>query len=412
MKRFAVMALLGTLLAAETSVRGNISLNTQGYLLRPEGKHAYSLTAGQEIETTYEQGNFTANLRAMAQQDSHDLQADAKKNRRSFARIDEAYLAYEDDAGENRIMAGRSLRFWGALEVRNIVDSFNLRDLRSDVFVEEKVGAFNAALTHYTETGEIALIVKSYEENRAMAAYPYVYYVFPSFVSYDRRLRSKMSRWRPTLFLKVSGTLESDTPLDYALILQNGYDTQRYFTSDGPFDGSPVTLRENAYLANKLMTYDTLVVGSTLFKFEGAVADVRDDPNISDYLHLAVGAEHTIEQVVFGGDLGLIGEYYWYRTFEGDKYDDLELFEVFQNDLFLGVRISMNDAQDTSFVGGLVFDTQYGEQNWYGEFERRIGERYRLSLDYRYIEPSQSQQTAYALLGRHQRIGLKIALYF
>ena len=71
-----------------------------------------------------------------------------------------------------------------------------------------------------------------------------------------------------------------------------------------------------------------------------------------------------------------------------------------------------NDADDTSIVGGLVADMEYNEYMYYAKYESRFGDNIKVECDYYYIEPSKKVQTAYALLGRHQRIGLNIAYYF
>jgi len=178
-----------------------------------------------------------------------------------------------------------------------------------------------------------------------MPAYPYVYYYFPSHVPvapnvslplvYDDKLLTKASRYRPSIYLKYADTTDTEYALDYAFIFENGYDSQRYYTKALQANNI-VTTQENAYLVNKFMTYDTLVVGATLYKLEASYADIIDDKLISDYIHLGLGAEHTLSQVYKEADLGLLVEYYRYITLQSGKKDDLDLFELFQNDLFLG----------------------------------------------------------------------------
>lgn len=257
------------------------------------------------------------------------------------------------------------------------------------------------------------MIVKLYEEDQKMAKLPYVYYFFPPFVTYDSELKTQNSRYRPTVYLRYGGSTDTEYPLDYAVILQNGYDSQRYFVPDGPMTGVvPVTLTEHAYLANKAMTYDTLVVGETLLKLEALYTDVIDDPNIADYYHVGAGVEHTLSQIADDADLGLIAEYYRYGTLQSGRYTDLELFEVFENDLFTGLRYSWNDANDASLVGGAVWDLEYDEQMFYVQYETRLYDTFKLNLDYRYIEPSKHTMTAFYLMGRLQSVSAKIGYYF
>lgn len=410
MKTFLALLCGFSLLCADVSVRGNVSLQGDAYLIHPEGKHPDNYTASTDIEGEYTHDAWRAFGRIYAQQDYYDLQAAEEQNGRSFLRVDELYGAY--DFEEDQLMAGRSIRFWGALEVRNIVDGFNPSDLRGTPFETDKMGVWNAAWTHYTETGSFALIVKTDEEDQKMAKPPYVYYFFPPNVTYDATLQTEDSRYRPTVYLRYGGSTESDTPLDYALIVQHGYDSQRFFSAD-TFT-PPIALQAHAYLVNKLLTYNTLVLGETLLKLEGVYADVIKTPSISDYYQLGLGIEHTLTAALGDGDLGLIGEYYYYDTLQkgADKYTDLELFEVFQNDLFVGIRYTANDISDTSLVGGAIFDLDYAEQSYYVQAQTRLFDALTMHAEYRYIEPSKQTPTAYHLLGRLQALSLKLGYYF
>ncbi|MEA3523347.1 MAG: hypothetical protein U9R50_10255 [Campylobacterota bacterium] len=409
MKLFIAFLASTVLLLAEFEYQGHIGLESQAYLLICDDKHKNNFTAYEQLEMSYTYESFKVATRLYAQQDYYDFVGD-DKNERTFGRVDELYALYEFD--EDALFAGRNIRFWGALEVRNISDVFNTQDLRNDLFNPDKIGAWNLAYSHYTDSGEFSVIVKLYEEKQSMAALPYAYYFFPAFVSYDDTLQSEESLERPTVYVSYSGTSETEYPIDYALIVQHGYDSQRYFSADGPLNATPVSFNEHAYLVNKVMTYNTAVVDATLIKIEALYTDVIDDKLVSDYWHLGLGLEYTMTFDEFDGDLGLISEYYRYETLDSDKLSDLELFETFQNDLFLGLRYAFNDADDSSFIGGLIADLEYDEQAYYMEYATRLGDSYKLTLDYRYIEPSTSNITAYALLKRHERLGLKVAYYF
>jgi len=409
MKLLFTLLILSVLLFGKFEYQGHVGVESQAYILAPKDKHKNNFTAYEQLEMSYAHESLKLATRLYAQQDYYDVVGD-EENERTFGRIDELYGLYEFD--EDTLSAGKNIRFWGALEVRNITDGFNTQDFRNDLFNPDKMGAWNLAYSHYTDSGEFSVIVKLNEENQKMAGLPYVYYFFPAFVTYEDELQSEESLQRPTVYVSYSGTSETEYPIDYALIVQHGYDSQRYFRSDGPLNGTPVTFNEHAYLVNKVMTYNTAVVDATLIKLEALYTDVIDDKLVSDYWHLGVGLEYTMTFDELDGDLGLISEYYRYETLDSDKLSDLELFETFQNDLFLGLRYAFNDADDSSFIGGVIADLEYDEQAYYMEYETRLGDAYKLKLDYRYIEPSTSDITAYALLKCHERLGLKVAYYF
>ena len=171
-------------LLAEFEVSGYVGVNSQAYLTAKDAKHKDNFTAEQELEIKYFKDELSVYAKMYAQEDSYDLSD--KKNERSFVRLDELYLKYDFD--NDMISAGKSIKFWGALEVRNIVDGFNPQDFRTDLFGTQKLGVYNFSYSHFTDSGEISAIIKFNEPDQTMAASPYVYYFFPSFVSYDGKV--------------------------------------------------------------------------------------------------------------------------------------------------------------------------------------------------------------------------------
>ncbi len=319
-------------------------------------------------------------------------------------------------------MVGKNIRFWGALEVNNITDAFNSDELRSDPFQKDKLGSWNMEYTHYTDNGEFSAILKFYEQDRKMSAYPYVYYYFPATIEiapnielplqYNNKLSTESSQFRPSVYLKYSASTDTEYPLDYAIIFENGYDSQRYYTTSVSNNLSTIDTNENAYLVNKILTYNTLVIGATLLKLEAVYTDVINDNEISDYVHLGLGVEHTLSQIYEDADLGLIAEYYNYTTLENNKRTDLQLFEVFQNDLFLGFRYSFNNSDTSSIVSGAIIDLDYDEQVYYFEYQTRLADMFKINFDYRLTNPSNIYKTAFNLMQKHERLSLKIGYYF
>jgi len=418
MRTLLLSLLFSSLLFAELDVSGHLDLDSQFYLTKPDDKNANSFTASQTLELTYTHDDLTVFSKLYAQEAYYDFTSDSDKTERTFARLDELYVKY--DFENDAIKVGKSIEFWGSLELRNISDGLNPSEFRDDLFSTNKLGVWNMTYSHYTQTGEISLIVKLDEQEQKMAASPYVYYFFPKFVTYDGALKTQDSVNRPSLYLKYSGSTDTEYALDYSVVFENGYDSQRYFSTNTPDNldrtnqsfGQPTSFVQNAYIVNKILTYDTLVVNATLFKLEALYAKVDEDKNVGDYSHVALGVEHTLENFYESAALGLIAEYYRYDTFEDDKYNDLELFETMQDDLFIGARYSFNNANDSTLVGGGVFDLEYDEQVYYLKGESRFADSFKVSVDYYYIVASTTDLTAYAFLGDHQRVAVNIAYHF
>ena len=421
------LLLLSSLLYGEFEYKGYVGADAQGYLTKPDGKHPGNFTLQQQLELKYILDDFEAVVNVYAQEDSYDLSDE--KNERTFIRLDELYGKYYFE--NDMILAGRNIRFWGALEVNNIVDTFNTKDFRTDGLDPQKQGAWNASYTHYFESSELSFIAKFYEDQQKMAAYPYVYYFFPKGITYDSKIESDESLYRPTLYLSWSGSTESDTPIDYAFIVQHGFDSQRAFSSSQTTLPTAPILNEKVYLANKVMTYNTMVIGATLLKVEALATDVINETSsispegplkVEDYYQVGVGIEHTLTGIVADADLGLLAEYYYYNTFNSGKdiATDLTLFQVFQNDLFVGFRYTFNDASDSSIIAGAIIDMDYHEQSYSFKYETRFFDVLSTKIDYAYINPSSSTETAYHLMGlnpdgsisAHQRIGLNLAYHF
>ena len=412
MKQLLLLLLSFSALFGEFEVTGSVGLDSQVYLTAPEDKHKSNFLAFQELEFKYEEDALSVLVKLYAQEDSYDLSSKEEDiNERTFVRLDEFYLNY--DFENDSIQAGKSIKMWGALEVRNIVDVFNPIDFRTDMFEPQKLGVYNASYSHFTESGEISVILKLDEQDQEMSAYPYVYYFLPKFVNYNCELNEETDNYRPSIYLTYSGSTDTEYALDFAFIYENGYDSQRYFLPDSKLDGSPVNFNQYSYTVNKFMTYNTLVVDTTLLKLEALYAKVDDNKYIGDYSHIALGFEHTLENFLdTSSALGLIGEYYKYTTYDDDKYGDLKLFETMQNDVFLGLRYSFNNPNDTSILGGVIADMEYDEETYYVQFDSRFYDSFRLIGDYHYVNPSKNINTAYALLGKHQRIGLNLAWHF
>jgi len=409
MRVFFALVLSALSLMAEFEVSGHLDLDSQLYLSAPDSKHKNNFTAKQTLDLKYFHDDLSIYAKLYAQEDYYDFTTN-DDNKRTFARVDELFLKYEftNDA----LYVGKSIKFWGALELRNIVDGFNPDDFRSDMFDADKLGVWNLTYSHYTDAGEFSLILKVHEQEQKMPGFPYVYYFLPENVSYRDTLNTSDGEYRPSVYLMYSGSTDTEYALDYAFIYENGYDSQRYFTTNATPITAPTKFELNAVVVNKFMTYNTLVIDSTLIKLEALYAKVDENKYVGDYSHLAFGVEHSLDDFENGATLGLIAEYYSYQTYDSKKYSDLELFETMQNDIFLGARYTFNNDSDTAIVGGVVADLEYNEETYYAQFESRVFDEYKIAFDYYYINPSTTDKTAYALLGKHQRVALNVAWHF
>ena len=79
-------------------------------------------------------------------------------------------------------------------------------------------------------------------------------------------------------------------------------------------------------------------------------------------------------------DLGLLVEY---LRDDRDRDPTVAPATVFQNDLFLGARLALNDIQDTSVLAGAIVDLDNQSSVVLIEAERRLGNRWSIDVEAR-----------------------------
>ena len=100
--------------------------------------------------------------------------------------------------------------------------------------------------------------------------------------------------------------------------------------------------------------------------------------NGEQYFASVSGFEYTLHDMFNGGaDIGLLGEYLW------DGRSSNQPATPFDNDVFGGVRVTLNDVGSTRILAGVTVDV--ADQETYGsvEFEHRLRDDLLLSIDAR-----------------------------
>jgi hypothetical protein len=387
MKTLALFSLLPfALFAGELEYKGNIGFEAQ-YLNHDESNKrddALALRLEAELKKEIGDGEVAVKLKGIYDKDDQE---------RRYVDFSDLYYKYNFENSD--ILIGRNTRFWGALEFYNITDVFNTKDFLDDPFdYESKLGAWNIAYTKYLDNGELSLIVKLHEEKQKMQDKESVNNFFP--LPYDDNLQTTHDENRPTVYLKYSGSGD-EVQVDYGLVFQNGYDSQRYMSVK---DGKLV---QNAYTVNKLLGYATYIHKDTIYKTELAFAQ-SNDSKVSDYSEVGVGLEHTLYSFWDKKDLGLLAEYYRYDAKDDEK---MKFSKIFADDLTLGFRLSMNDLSSSEVLGGLDYDLDTKEKIFFVEYDTRVFEKYKLKTSYQHLEPEDE-----SIFKKLDRVKLEFGYYF
>lgn len=322
---------------------------------------------------------------------------DGQDDRRTHFDMREAYVRWAGD--DWTVRAGLTKVFWGVAESRHLVDIINQFDTVEDIDEEDKLGQPMIEVSTIRDWGQITGYVMPFFRKR-------------TFPGLDGRLRFP-GRVDNDLARFDEGE-DDDADVDFAL---------RYSHYIGDWDVGLSffhgTSREPRLLAGPapdvfVPFYDDITqVGvdlqytkdAWLWKFEGII---RDTP-FETFTAAVGGFEYTFYGVTdAGADLGVLMEYQY-----DDRSDDFLLAAptVANNDLFVGARLALNDAEDTDFLGGVVTDMEDGSMSGLVEASRRVGDNWVFELEGRFFTNTDSSNLL-SVFRRDSHITLRVTRYF
>ena len=330
------------------------------------------------------------------------LYSDEYKERR-YLLLNELYFSKDFDAYS--VSIGKRVKYWGELEGFNIADVYNQKNYLKDPFDKSaKYGAWGADISRYFDENSLEIGLKFYEENMKIPTNhtPYA----PLSMNYDRELRLSDERYMPTLYLKANLVSDAYFDSETSLILLHGYDNKRSYV---PI--STITLAQYAYRVNKALFLSHIIYNDTIFKTELAYTDVLDDAQMSDYTQLSVGVEHSFYEVVGSTDITLFTEYYRYLYNDTNKLKNVDISEIYDDDLFLALRMNFNDVRSSELKVGILQDVQKAEQVIKATFRTRFYDSFVLDSEYLQIRSS-AQNTILSHFGNSSRFTLALHYTF
>ena len=277
--------------------------------------------------------------------------------------VEELYLTKEYE--NRKFEVGKVIKYWGELEGYNIADIFNQKNYLFDPFDKNsKLGTYTVNLTQYKQNNSFEVGFKFYPSDIKYPATTSPYSV--SIYNYDKDLQSDSSKYNPTTYLKYNFVTNDLIQSDNKIIFLSGYDNKRYFS---PINQT--TVSQYLYKVNKILALSNIVYNDTIFKFEGAITTIKEDKNMSDYTQFSIGAEHGFYDIG-GVDLTLYGEYYKYLYKDESKIKNVDISELYNDDIFLACKINFNDIEDSQIKSGVLFDKTNSEKIFKTEFTSRV----------------------------------------
>ena len=322
---------------------------------------------------------------------------------RRYLLLNELYITKEFK--EYTLSIGKEIKYWGELEGYNIADIYNQKNYLKDPFDKDaKLGTFGVNISRYFDENSLEFGVKFYEED---SKYPQNKTPFaPLPLEYDKNLQTSNERYSPTLYLKVN--LVSDEILDSetSIILLRGYDTKRYFSAT-----SATTLAQYAYRVNKAVFLSHIILDDTILKTEMAYTEVIEDKQVSDYTQLSFGIEHSLYDI-FGSDITLYGEYYRYLYSDASKRKNVDISELYDNDIFIAFRVNFNDVGSSDLKLGVLEDIFKDERVFKADFHSRFFKDFVVHGEFLQILSNAKYKTPISQFDNSSRFTLGLAYTF
>ena len=342
---------------------GRFEIEPRGFTQSPahpgQRRHGLSLAVQPEIHHAFGDGRqsllFTPFLRV-----------DTADDRRTHFDVRELLYQRVFDSAELRAGIGRV--FWGVTESFHLVDVVNQTDLVENIDLEDKIGQPLVNLALIRDRGTLDL------------------FVLPGFR--ERTFPGRRGRLRSELFVDTDlTTYESGAGrrrIDYALRWSHAigdFDVgiaHFHGTSrdprllPGPAAGGPVLAPRYDIVRRTLLDLQA-TKGAWLWKLE-ALHTSGQGPA---WLAWVAGFEYTRFGVAESAvDVGLLAEH----LFDGRGGGTPQPFE---NDIFAGVRVALNDEAGTEALAGIIRDVEGDAAVLNVEASRRVGERWKIEFEAR-----------------------------
>ncbi len=295
------------------------------------------------------------------------LRLDNRDPERSHADLRE--LTWLRAAEDWELRVGVRKVFWGVTESVHLVDIINQTDLVENTDTEDKLGQPMVNLALIRDWGTVDLFLLTGFRERTFPG-PRGRLRTEPYIDTDQARYESGAEWRHVdLAARWSRSLG---PWDIGLAQFHGTGREPILQL-GLNNGRPVLVPYYPIINQTSLDLQA-TLGDWLWKLEWLSRDGQGDR----FTAAAGGFEYTFVGVFdSAADLGVISEYLF-----DDRGSDATT--LFQNDLMIGMRLTLNDAQSSELLFGATADLDGHEQSFNLEASRRLGEQWKLSIEARF----------------------------
>ena len=377
-------------LGAQWDVTGTVRAEVRSFFDTPGGEDPFNGADGSvalefELIHDWPDADWRMTMEPFARFDARDGQ-------RRYFDLREFMFLKTADQWDLRIGVGKV--FWGVTESQHLVDVINQTDFRETIDGESKLGQPMVNFDWITQrAGTVGLYYLPYFREREfpgpegrLRPAPPTEFVKPSYAASGEA-------WHPGWAVRWAHSLGA---FDMGVYHFDGYNREPSYepASDGKLRPVYRLMRQQG--VDLQWTHDAWLVKTEVLARQTAHGD---------HLASVSGFEYTFYGLLGSAiDVGLIGEYH---------HDDrgASAPTLFNDDLFAGARLAWNDAQDTSLLAGVFHDRERGSQSWRAEFQRRLGQNFRLDIEAQVFD-ADPRDSAMLGLGRDSFLRLELSRYF
>ncbi len=357
------------LLASSTSaveisgyLGGELRAFAQSPLDAEQRRQSGSLVAQPEFYWSLDDGDQSLLFIPFARLDSADAQ-------RTHVDVREALWQTVGEDWELRMGIGKV--FWGVTESRHLVDVINQSDLVEDPDGEDKLGQPMINYSHILDWGTVDLFVLPGFRERTFPGPSGRLRSIPPVDTDAAIYESSAENWHIDWAARWSHVLGN-----FDIGISHFWGTSREPVLSPGFSAtaSPVLVpRYDIIHQTGLDLQATL--GDWLWKVEA----IRRTGQGETFFAVTGGFEYTFIGVGGGdADLGALFEYNYDERGEAGGHP-------FEDDLFFGLRLALNDAQSSELLAGVTYDVEGDGSTFNLEASRRLSDHWTIAVEGRAV---------------------------
>lgn len=346
---FVVFLLVSSLMAFEHKVE--VALEAIGH-----SKDANEFVTSSNIDVNFKNSYFDIDARV-------EFLYSSKYIDKRYVLLNELYVTKEFD--EYIFTIGKKIKYLGELEGYNVADIYNQKNYLKDPFDKNaKYGSIGLDITKYFDENSIDFSIKFYEEG-------------VKYSQNNKKLYLSNKKYTPTFYLGMNFLSDEYIDSETKIILVHGYDIKRNILATSLT--SP--LYQYAYRVNKILLLSHIIYEDIIYKTEISYTDVIEYDAISDYTQLSFGFEKSFYEVL-GSDITLYGEYYSYIYANDTKVKNIDISELYDNDIFVALKVNFNDTKSSELKFGILKDIKKDEQIIKLEINSRMRDSFIINGEY------------------------------